>query len=110
MIDHLTARAAKFDFSVQLHDDATPAVIDNPTVAWDGPEQRIAVITIPPQTFDSPEQISFGETSPTRRGTLCRSTARSVKSTRSARQSTWRARACATTPHVARAEPTGNEH
>jgi hypothetical protein len=63
MIEHLTnaGQAAKFDFTVQLHEEATPAVIDNPTVAWDVPAQRVAVITIPPQKFDSPEQLSFGE-------------------------------------------------
>jgi hypothetical protein len=63
MIDHLTVagRAAKFNFMVQLHDDATPAVIDNPTVIWDTPSQCVAVITIPPQQFASAEQTSFGE-------------------------------------------------
>jgi hypothetical protein len=63
MIEHLTTagREAKFDFTVQLRDDATPEVIDNPTVSWGNPVQRVAVVTIPPQTFDSPEQMSFGE-------------------------------------------------
>jgi catalase len=63
MINHLTSgqRSAKFDFMVQLRDDATPAVIDNPTVTWDVPSQRVAVITIAPKKFDSPEQMRFCE-------------------------------------------------
>jgi len=63
MIDHLTVveRPAKFDFTVQLHDEPTPAVIENPTVTWDRPVQRVAVITIPPKKFDSPEQMTFCE-------------------------------------------------
>ncbi|MEI9806058.1 MAG: hypothetical protein WDN48_18880 [Pseudolabrys sp.] len=36
-------------------------MIDNPTVSWDTPEQRVAVITIPPQNFASLEQMTFGE-------------------------------------------------
>jgi catalase len=63
LADHLTLakKPANFDFTVQLHADATPDVIDNPTVAWDTPAVRVAVITIPPQKFDSPEQMRFGE-------------------------------------------------
>jgi hypothetical protein len=63
MIDHLTVagKPAKFDFNVQLRTDAAPEVIDNPTVPWNAPVQRVAVITIQPQTFDTPEQRRFGE-------------------------------------------------
>ena len=63
MADQLTAarRPAIFDFTVQVRPDATPDVIDNPTVVWDTPEQRVAVITIPAQRFESPEQMRFCE-------------------------------------------------
>ena len=63
MSDHLAiaAKPARFDFTVQLRDDATKAVIDNPTVSWDTPVQRVATITIPPQRFDSAEQMRFCE-------------------------------------------------
>jgi hypothetical protein len=63
MVDHLTKarRSAKFTFTVQLRTDATAEVIETPTVAWDTPEQAVAVITIPPQKFDSPEQMNFCE-------------------------------------------------
>ena len=63
MVDHLAiaGRPAVFDFCVQLRKDATDEVIDNPTVEWDTPVQRVAVITISPQDFDTPEQDRFGE-------------------------------------------------
>jgi hypothetical protein len=52
---------ASFDFCLQLHKDATPEVIDTPTEQWKTPVQRVAVITIPPQDFNRPEQDQFGE-------------------------------------------------
>ncbi len=63
MVDHLTTagQPAAFDFFVQLRTDATPAIVDNPTVEWDTPVQKVAVITIPAQDFDRPEQNSFAE-------------------------------------------------
>jgi hypothetical protein len=63
MVNHLTVArlSARFDFTVQLHEKPTPAVIDNPTVTWDIPAQRVAVIFIPPQEFDTPEQTNLGE-------------------------------------------------
>jgi hypothetical protein len=113
MIDHLTVagRAAKFDFTVQLHEDATPAVIDNPTVAWDGPAQRVAVITIPPQKFDSLGQLSFGENlSYTPWHALPEH--RPVGQVNEIRKAVYLASSGLRhdTNHVAPAEPTGNEH
>jgi hypothetical protein len=63
MVEQLTvaARPASFDFFVQLRTDATPAIIDNPTVEWDTPVQKVAVITIPAQDFARPEQDRFAE-------------------------------------------------
>jgi hypothetical protein len=63
MVEQLTAagRPAGFDFFVQLRTDATPAIIDDPTVEWDTPVQKVAVITIPPQDFARPEQDRFAE-------------------------------------------------
>lgn len=63
MVEHLTERGlpARFDFTVQVREGATEADIDNPTVEWDVPSQRVAVITIPPQAFDTPQQQAFGE-------------------------------------------------
>lgn len=63
MVDHLTTagRAARFDFTVQLLENASPAQVDTPTAAWTGPARKVAEITIPPQIFDSPEQMRFCE-------------------------------------------------
>jgi hypothetical protein len=63
MIGQLTtaAKPAAFDFCLQLRTDATEAVIDDPTVEWDTPIQKVAAISIPPQDFDRPEQVRFGE-------------------------------------------------
>ncbi|WP_407530467.1 hypothetical protein [Methylobacterium oryzisoli] len=63
MVDQLTRRPARFDFTVQMRESDSEAV-DNPTTEWDlerYPVQRVAVVTIPPQTFASEEQMRFGE-------------------------------------------------
>ncbi len=64
MVDQLTtaAQPASFDFFVQLGPDATTATIDNPTVEWKTPVQKVAVITIPAQDFARPDQDRFAET------------------------------------------------
>lgn len=61
MVEHLTTqqRPACFDFLVQVRADTGPDVIDNPTVIWDVPAQRVARLTIPPQRFASAEQMLF---------------------------------------------------
>ena len=53
MVEGLTrqGRPARFDFVVQVRDDAGPEVIDNLTVTWDVPTFRVATLTIPPQQF-----------------------------------------------------------
>ena len=63
MVEHLTTqqRPACFDFLVQVRADTGPDVIDNPTVIWDVPAQRVARLTIPPQRFASAEQMLFCE-------------------------------------------------
>jgi hypothetical protein len=54
---------ATFDFTVQVvqvpEDD--PSVIETPTVEWNVPEQRVAVIKIPPQKFNVTAVDRFGE-------------------------------------------------
>ena len=35
--------------------------VEDPTVEWTAPWQKVATIRIPPQSFDSPEQMAFGE-------------------------------------------------
>lgn len=63
MVDHLVlaGRPAAFDFCLQLRKHATPEIIDNPTEEWKTAVQRVAVITIPAQDFDRPEQDRLGE-------------------------------------------------
>lgn len=57
----LAGRSATFDFCVQRLEHATPEIIDNPTVEWTTPVERVATITIPAQDFNRPEQDRFGE-------------------------------------------------
>lgn len=60
----LSPEGAAFDFFVQpqVHPVKTP--IEDPTVEWDeqlAPCYKVGQIRIPPQSFDSPEQMAFGE-------------------------------------------------
>jgi hypothetical protein len=57
MAARLSAGEARFDFSVQVQGDPVAMPVEDPTVAWNAPWQKVATIRIPPQTFDSPEQM-----------------------------------------------------
>ena len=35
--------------------------VEDPTVEWDSPFEKVATIRIPAQIFDTPEQAEFGE-------------------------------------------------
>lgn len=61
MAEHLASRESRFDFSVQVQGDRVAMPVEDPTVPWEAPWQKVATIRIPPQTFDSPEQMNFGE-------------------------------------------------
>jgi hypothetical protein len=61
MAAQLSTHEARFDFSVQVQTDPVTMPVEDPTVAWDAPWQKVATIRIPPQTFDSPEPMRFGE-------------------------------------------------
>src|SRR5262249_42387698 len=56
MAAHLAAGEARFDFSVQVQGDPVAMPVEDPTVPWEAAWQKVAVIRIPPQSFDSPEQ------------------------------------------------------
>jgi hypothetical protein len=60
-VDHLRAHEARFDFYVQVQTDPATMPVEDPTVDWNAPFQKVATIRIPPQTFDTPERRSFGE-------------------------------------------------
>lgn len=64
MISHLTEekREARFDFYVQIQTDPVKMPVEDPTIEWKNPKQyKVATIRIPPQRFNSPEQMTFGE-------------------------------------------------
>jgi hypothetical protein len=49
---------------VQLQTDPVRMPIEDPTIDWDeslSPYRKVATLKIPPQTFDSPEQMEFCE-------------------------------------------------
>lgn len=56
MAGHLAASPAAFDFCVQPQRDPTADPVEDPTKAWGGPAVPVAVLTLPPQTFDTPER------------------------------------------------------
>ena len=61
---HLADRGATFDFLVQPRTRPASMPVEDPTIIWDeaaAPFRPVARITIPPQTFDSPEQKAFCE-------------------------------------------------
>jgi hypothetical protein len=53
--------AAEFDFYVQLQSDPDAMPIEDPTIPWESPYVKLATLVIPPQTFDDPGQLAFGE-------------------------------------------------
>ncbi|GAB5417081.1 MAG: catalase family protein [Crocinitomicaceae bacterium] len=57
----LDSNSVGFDFYVQLQTDAVTMPIEDPTVPWDSPFQKVASIEIVEQTFDSEEQMAFGQ-------------------------------------------------
>jgi Catalase len=61
MASQLATSEACFDFLVQRGIDPVAMPVEDPTVAWDGPWTKVARIRIPPQTFDTPEQMKFCE-------------------------------------------------
>jgi hypothetical protein len=61
MAAHLKDHEARFDLLAQVQSDAVSMPIEDPTVEWTGPWQKVATIYIPAQNFDTPEQQMFGE-------------------------------------------------
>ncbi|MDR3619327.1 MAG: catalase family protein [Paludisphaera borealis] len=60
-VDHLRDHEARFDFFVQVQTDPVAMPVEDPTVAWTSPFQKVATIRIPAQEFDTPERRMFGE-------------------------------------------------
>jgi len=61
MIESLQGSETVFDFLVQVQTDPVTMPIEDPTREWDSPWIKVATIRIPPQTFDSEEQMTFCE-------------------------------------------------
>ncbi len=64
MSDHLMSHEARFDFLVQIQIDPVAMPVEDPTVLWDeaaSPYIKVATIRIPVQSFESDEQMAFGE-------------------------------------------------
>jgi hypothetical protein len=61
MAKTLGANEIHFDFYVQFQTNPDTMPIEDPTIAWSSPFIKIAYIKIPPQVFDTPEQMEFGE-------------------------------------------------
>lgn len=64
LVAHLAGREASFDLMLQPRAAPRQMPIEDPTIAWSetaGPFTAVARITIPSQSFDSPEQRAFGE-------------------------------------------------
>jgi hypothetical protein len=58
---HLKENGVRFDFLIQFQTDPDQMPIEDPTVEWTSPFQKVATLNIPPQTIDSPEQVKFCE-------------------------------------------------
>jgi hypothetical protein len=64
MVQHLSARSAAFDFSVQVQTDPDAMPIEDAGITWDeevSPFQKVATLAIPSQVFDTPERREFGD-------------------------------------------------
>lgn len=60
MADHLKDRESRFDFLVQLQTDPDAEPVDDPTVSWDSPFQKVGELVIPPQEL-TPERDALAE-------------------------------------------------
>jgi hypothetical protein len=64
MVNHLASQDAVFDFCVQAQVDPYRMPIEDPGITWDetlSPFRKVATLTIPSQTFDTPGQDEFGD-------------------------------------------------
>jgi catalase len=61
MQETLSKKEIIYDFCVQFQTDAEKMPVENPTIEWSSPFQKVATIRIPKQVFDTPGQKEFGE-------------------------------------------------
>lgn len=62
MVEQLTTRQERveFGFYVQRQGDPQSMPIEDPTVEWSSPWEKVATIEIEPQVFDFPERVEWG--------------------------------------------------
>ena len=61
LAESLRSRGVQFEFLMQLQTDAGTMPIEDTTVEWGSPFQRVAMITIPSQNLRDPEQMALAE-------------------------------------------------
>jgi hypothetical protein len=61
MAQTLNSHTINYEFFVQFQTDADTMPIEDPTIPWSSQYIRIATLKIPPQEFDSKEQMEFGD-------------------------------------------------
>jgi hypothetical protein len=64
LAERLAAAPARFEFLVQCFVDDARTPVEDATVEWierDAPFERVATLTIPVQSFDSPAQLALAE-------------------------------------------------
>ncbi len=61
MAEHLKSKGASFEFLIQFQTNADKMPIEDSTIEWKSPFYKLATIKIPPQKFDSVEQMDFCE-------------------------------------------------
>lgn len=61
MAQSLNNNEVSFDFCVQMQTNADTMPIEDPTIPWTSPFQKLATLRIVQQQFDSEDQMTFGE-------------------------------------------------
>jgi hypothetical protein len=64
LVERLAHDGARFEFFVQRYVDDTKTPVEDATIEWresDAPLERVATLTIPRQTFDTPDQMALAE-------------------------------------------------
>jgi Catalase len=53
-----------YDFCIQFQEDAEKMPIEDPSVEWTSPYEKVATIRIPRQNIDTPDRLELGEIMP----------------------------------------------
>ncbi|MDG6882442.1 Catalase [Phocoenobacter uteri] len=61
MANHLAKESASFDFYVQKFSDEKQTPIEDASIVWQSPFIKVATLTIPQQTMNTPERFALAE-------------------------------------------------